>query len=688
MAHDLDTYKLDLNKDVDASQDVTLEADRDTRFVTEPGAMWEDFSEATFKNRVKLELNLAKNFVRTYIGQWLQNRTGVVYKSNDEATSDDDAELLNGIYRNDFLEHSGKMAIDNAVSEVAICGYGAFKLSAFFEDEGDPENELQSIKHSPIFNAYNTVFWDNNAKRPDKQDADRCVELIAFTLEAFKDKWPDADPVTAYTPNNFSEINSQFNKPKVIYVAKRYDIVKKSETVFVYGNIQTGKIETYSEEDNELIKDELRKDKNREFKRKRKVVKQHVDTVVFSGAEILEPPKRIAGKWIPIIPMYGYRHYAASNIEWYSGLVRDLKDAARLYVVLISQITENAMSGTQKKPIFDPKQMNNPDIKATWADKNNLPYLLAESLRDKDDNLIQTGPIAYDEPGQLDPSIAVLMQIVPDFIQSVTGGTPQDITDENMSGKLFRAIQKRVDLSTQVVNNNIIDAIVWSGEVYKDMALDGIYNVERMVSTVGEDDTEGRQQLLNHVFDDQSGRVIESNDLSDKKFKVYPDAGPQYETLREETTEDLKKVLDVLPNIPGGEKYIAPVLATLFDSMEGVGLGPLKKLNRRIMITEGLIEPETDEEKQFLAQSQEQAKQPTEQEQLIQAAAQQASGEAQERQSKVLVNAADADKKHAETQKILSDIGVSQQSAEDNRAKTLSDIRTQAQQNLQAGASR
>lgn len=684
MAHDLDTYKLDLIKDVDVQQDQSREADNDTRFVNVPGGMWEDFAESTFSKRIKLELNLAKTRVNKYIGQWLNNRIGVVYKSNDEATSDADAELLNGIYRNDFLENSGKTSIDNAVAEVATCGYGAFKLTTFFIDEGDPENDLQGIKHSPIYNAYNTIFWDANAKRSDKRDAERCVELIPFTADAFHGKWPDADFVTAYTPRNFGELDHSRNKPEIIYVAKRYDIVKIEETVHVYGNLKTGKIETYSEEDHELIKDELKKDEFKTFQRKRKIVKQHIETVVFNGAEILEEPTIIAGKWIPIIPMYGFRYYV-NGVEWYNGLVRDLKDAARLFVVQVSQLTEDAASGGRRIPVFAPSQMTNPLIKQLWADKNKVPYLLADPLYDNDGKIISAGPIGYDEPGQLDPSTAALMAIVPGFIERVSGGLPQDVTDKNMSGKLFRAIQKREDLTTQGMNNNIIDSITWSGEVYKDMALDGIYTVKRMASTIGLDGTEGRKQLMNHVLDEQTGRIVESNDLTSKKFKVYADVGAQYDTLREETAEDLKGMLDILPNIAGGERYTAPVLSTLFDTINGVGLGPLKKLNRRIMIEQGLIPPETDEEKQQLAATQEAANQPDPQQQLIAAAAKQAEGEGRERESKVLVNAADANKKQAETQKILSDINVSQQDANDSSVKTLADIRNQVFQNTQQG---
>jgi hypothetical protein len=117
--------------------------------------------------------------------------------------------------------------------------------------------------------------------------------------------------------------------------------------------------------------------------------------------------------------------------------------------------------------------------------------------------------------------------------------------------------------------------------------------------------------------------------------------------------------------------------------MNGVGLGPLKEMNRKKMISQGLIKPKTDEEKQMLAQQQEAAQQPDPQQQLIEAAAAQAEGEARERESKVLDNTASANLKTAKTQQVLSDIEIDQAGSENDRIKTLTDVRNQVFQNVE-----
>lgn len=676
----LSQFKIDITNDADVVSDQRDKANEDMRFIHVSGGMWEGFLEDEFSDRTKLEFDIISNHVNRYIGQWNQNRLGVEFKADDSKTSEEDSELLNGIYRADFRRFSGKMSVDNAVDEQATCGYGCFKLATKFVDDEDPENDDQRIEWRPIHNAYNTVIWDKAAKRIDKRDARHCTELIMFTRESFEDAYPGKSAVSAWTPRSRRFNNFEQSQPEIIYIAKRYEVVRKKVNVFVYNDLTSGKIETYSEEDHKLIEDELKANEFKAFVRKRKIIKQSIETTLFSGEEILEETKRIPGKWIPIIAIYGY-HSFIDGVEWYRGLVRKLMDAARLFNMQISQLAENSASSGQEVPIFDPKQMEG-GIGELWADRNTKPYLLARALRDSEGNIIHSGPTSYLKAPQLDGNTQSLLQIVPAFIQDVTGGAPQDTVDPNASGKAIIALQKREDLNTQTLNDNIANAIEWSGEVWASMA-EEVYSSKRMVNLIGKDGTESEKQLLKTVLDEQTGKLIQANDLTGKKFRVYADVGPQYDTLKEQTVEDLKGMLVVLGDQPGGQQYTDAIIATILENIDGVGLGPLKDAVRRNMIGQGLIKPETDEEKQQLEAAQEAAAQPDPQQKLVEAAALQAEGEARERESKVADNTASANLKTANTQKVLSDIQIDQAGAQNDRIKTLTDVRAQTFKGVQ-----
>jgi len=675
----LDNFKNEIIIDAELTEDQRDKANEDMRFVNVTGGMWEGFLDDQFQDRTKLEFDLVSNYLNRFLGQWNLNRVGVDFKPDDSSTSDDDAELMNGIYRADFMDGSGKLSTDNAVDELATCGIGHFKLATKFEDEGDPENNLQRIEWRPIYNSFNTVFWDSSAKRIDKRDGRRCTVLEQFTPESFETAYPGKEPVSAYTPDTREFFNFESDRVDIVYIASRYEIVRKKEFIYIYRNMITQDIELYEEKDHELIKDELKADEHREFVRKRKITNQHVEKSIFSGAEFLEKPKKILGKFIPIIPIYAFRSYV-DGVEWYYGLVRKLKDAARVYNMQMSQLAENAATEGQEVPIFDPDQMPE-SIKGLWENLNNKSYLLAKALRDKDGKIIQHGPLSYLKPPMLSSSVEKLLGIIPAYFQDVTGGAPQDIMDPKASGKAIRALQKREDLNTQVIQDNIANSIAWSGEVYQSIAAEA-YNVKRMIRTVGLDGTDGRKDLLKMVMDEQTGKMIQSNNLRGKKFRVYSDIGPQYETLREDSVEELKGMIELVSTIPGGQQMVPAMLSIMIENMTGAGLKPLKKINRQQMLAQGLVKPENDEEKQFLADLQEPQEDP--QAQLVESLSKQAESEgekflseARNLDSKSLDNVASAGKKEAETRQIISE-------TENAKVKTLLDIQKENREQVQA----
>ncbi|MCK5445214.1 MAG: hypothetical protein KAI73_06285, partial [Rhodospirillaceae bacterium] len=453
-AEKLGKFKLDISRDADLVDEQREQANEDMRFVNVTGGMWEGFLENDFDtDRVKLEFDIVSNYLQRFLGEWDNNRMGVDFKPDDDKTTDEDAELLNGIYRADFRNFSGKLATDLAVEEAATCGYGAMKLATVFEDDFDPGNDNQRIEWRPIHNAYNTVFWDEAAQRTDKRDARWCTVLKPFTKDSFAAAYPGKSPVSAYTPETLGFENLSSQTPELVYIATRYEVVRRREKVFVYNNLQTSEVEVYTKEDHALIEDELKADEFRVFVRERMILRGSVEKTIFSGEEILEDTRRIAGKWIPIIPFYGYRTYV-DGVEWYRGLVRKLKDAGRLFNMQVSQLAENAASGGQDVPIFTRDQMQNKDVQDLWANKNNKPYLLVDPAVDSDGNIIASGPLGYSKPSQLDGNTSALMGIVPGFIQDVTGGAPQEVVDPDVSGKAIREMRKLVNLTTSRISSN------------------------------------------------------------------------------------------------------------------------------------------------------------------------------------------------------------------------------------------
>lgn len=282
---------------------------------------------------------------------------------------------------------------------------------------------------------------------------------------------------------------------------------------------------------------------------------------------------------------------------------------------------------------------------------------MVDPATDSDGTIIAQGPIGYNKPAMLDQSTAALMDIIPNFIREVTGGAPQETLDPATSGKAINAMLKRENLNTQPVNEHISQSITASGNVYQAIAGD-IYNSRQIVRTLGEDGTEGKEVLLKVVADEKTGKLVQANTISGKKFRAYADVGPQYSSLREQTVEDLKGMAEMLGNTQTGQQYMSAIISTILDNVTGVGLGPLKDMNRRQMMLQGLVEPESDEDKEWFEQQMQPKEDP--QQALVQAAAAQQLAEAENLKAATVQKIADAKKTEAETEEIYADMGVKQ----------------------------
>lgn len=675
----LDRFKAELTDDADAMLDQREEAMLDLRFIKEKGGMWIDrstsFSSDNFTEnaedsglRVKLELDLVSPHVDAFLGEYSLNRVSVEFKPSDRGTTEEDSDLLNGLYRKDFRRNKGKNTTWNAVNEAVIMGYGAIKLTTAFEDEEDAENENMHVVFKSIYNAPDTVFWEKAAQEMDKSDANRCNVLQQHTKESFETTYPGKTAVSAYEPTNFAGAynpaqgyTTGSDPTDIIFVSTRYEIVKRKEKRFVYGDLTLGKAVSFTEEQHEKIKDELRADDTKEFLRIREVIRRTVMMTVFSGEDILKPTRRIAGKNIPIIPFYGHRSYVNGR-EQYFGMVRKLVDAQRTFNAQISQMVENSMSMGQEVPIFFESQISGDDLEDMWGNRNNSSYLVLNDVKDGAGNIINQ-QIQYLKPPQLDGSTAALSTIIPDFMNAVKGELPKEAIARDMSGKLFDSIIKRINMKTQTIQDNIATAHTRIGQVYDPIA-EEIYTTRRATMIINKEGVEVETLLLGLVMDQETGLEVEgANDLRGKKFEAFADVGPAYATLQEQAVEEMKGFLELFANMPGGEQYVNAVIPAMIENSSNTGMSTLKKLARDNQIKAGLVKPDTDDEKEMLEKFEKQKQEPDAEAKLVEAAAGKEDAErenllkaAENKEQDTKLKAAQTDKEQAAAEKIHVDM--------------------------------
>lgn len=642
--------------DWNAQLDQRDRADEDMRFVSVPGAQWENFLTDSWGGngtRPRFQYDRLAEAVHRFMAEWSMNPAEIRFRPDDGKSSEDDAALLDGLYRRDKRRAMGDFAIYNAVRDAATCGFGGYRYVTQWADETE-KHKVVAIE--PIYGAPTSVCWDSNARRMDKADAKRCTLLHEYTFDAFEAKWPDASPVSVYQMDRHWN-DFRWTTSSSVFVGERYEVEEKKATLLTFVHPARLEEEFYWQDDVDLIRDDLTA-MGYQLVDTRKVTRRRVFKEVFSGIEILEKRKQIDGKHIPVIPLYGYWAYV-DGMERYSGIVTNKKDPQRLFNMNISRMAEIAATNPRDTPIMDPTQMDDPQglIRRQWeqAQSQPMPYLLANALRDRQGNIVQTGPIGYLKSATVDPNSATLLEITAGFLQQTTGGAPQDVLDPSSSGKAINAQAKRIDMNDQPIVENIKACMRWGAEVYRELAAD-VYSKPRQVTTIDVAGAEKPVQLMQMKVDQKTGQPSIVNDVTKGRFDVICDTGPSNSSQREATFNSLK---DLLQAIPPDSPYFDPAMAMMIDNFDGVGIEDLRKFNRKIMLAKGLVQPRDDDEKKLVAQIQQEQQQPAQPDPtqvLLMATAQKEASAAELNKAKTAQTLADVDLKHAQTIDTMADI--------------------------------
>lgn len=630
-----------------ALRDERLQCLQDRRFYSIAGAQWEGPLGEQFENKPKFEVNKIHLAVIRIINEYRNNRITVDFVSKEGKEYDKLADTCDGLYRADEQYSGAEEAYDNAFEEGVAGGFGAWRLRTVYENEEDEEDEKQRISIEPIFDADSSVFFDLNAKRQDKADAKRCFVITSMTRQAYKDEWGD-DP--ASWPKEVHQYEFDWLTPDVVFVAEYYRVEETRETVYVWETID-GEEERYKDADfeaDETLEERLLAVGSREVRQKN-IKRRHVRKYILSGAKILEDCGFIAGKCIPIVPMYGKRWFV-DNVERCMGHVRLAKDAQRLKNMQLSKLGEISALSSVEKPILTPEQVAGHQM--MWADDNikNYPYLLVNPITDANGNQAISGPIGYTKPPQIPQALAALLQITEQDMQDLLGN--QQAGEElqpNISGKAVELVQNKLDMQTFIYMSNMSKAIKRSGEIWLGMARDVLVEEGRKMKSIGPQGEMQSVELAKPMVNEK-GEIETENDLSEAEFDVNVDVGPSSSSKRAATVRALTGMASLTDDAE--TKQVLGAMAMM--NMEGEGITEVRDYFRLKLLKMGVLKP-TDEEAQTLMVEAQNAK-PDANTQYLQSAATAEEARAVKARADTVLTVAKADETHANTMKILTEV--------------------------------
>jgi hypothetical protein len=279
-----------------------------------------------------------------------------------------------------------------------------------------------------------------------------------------------------------------------------------------------------------------------------------VKWIKSNGYEVLEE-QNWAGKWIPVIRVIGNEFEVDGRI-YVSGLVRNAKDAQRMYNYWVSQEAEMLALAPKAPFIGYGGQFEGYENQWKTANTTNWPYL--EVNPDVTDGMGATLPLPQRAPPPLAQTGLIQAKMgASDDIKSTTGQYDSSLgaTSNERSGKAILARERQGDVGTFHYGDNLTKAIRFATRQLIDL-IPKIYDTERIARVIGIDGEVSMAKInpeqtepVKKIVDD-TGVVIEKvYNPSVGIYDVVATTGPGYMTKRQEAMEAMAQILQGNPQL-------------------------------------------------------------------------------------------------------------------------------------------
>jgi len=497
----------------------------------------------TINARPCLTINKLPQHVRQVTNDQRQNRpTGKVIPADDKADIDV-AEVFNGMVRHIEYISDADVAYDTACENQVSYGEGYIRLLTEYCDDNTFD---QDIKIGRIRNSF-SVYMDPTIQDPCGADAKWCFVTEDIAKADYQRMYPDSAPITTLQTLGVGDQNlSQWLNEDTIRIADYYYVDYDKGTLNLYPGNATAFEGT--PEDKQL------RDIYGKPKKTRQSDRPRIKYCKINGYEILEE-REWAGKYIPIVRIVG-NEFEVDGRLYVSGLVRNAKDAQRMYNYWVSQEAEMLALAPKAPFIGYGGQFEGYENQWKTANTTNWPYL--EVNPDVTDGAGATLPL----PQRAQPPMASsgLLQAKAGASEDIKASTGQynaslGMTSNERSGKAILARQREGDVGTYHFGDNLARGVRYLTRQLIDL-IPKIYDTQRIARIIGEDGETSMVKIdpmqaepVKKIMD-QNGIVIDKiYNPGVGKYDVVATTGPGYATKRQEALEAMGQLLQGNPQL-------------------------------------------------------------------------------------------------------------------------------------------
>ena len=603
----------------------------DIEFVDSEDGQWEDAVRQARINRPCLTFDKLSSAVDQVVGQQLQMLPGVKVRGAEEGDNDV-AEIYEGLIRQ--IEQRGNKAYKTAFKFSVKGGWGVWMIDHDYQDDISMNQDiiLREIKN-PF-----SVLFDPIIQIQDMKECRYAFMFDDIEKDEFERMYPKAKTGVGEDFYSTGNMKTWINED-TIRVADYYRIVMEERRLV---QLSTGEVVDYA--DIEPIIDELNF-KGVTITNERMVEGRKLERFKITGLEVLEEYECV-GRYIPLVPLLG----KTTNINGKfltRGLVRKAKDAQRMYNYSRSTAIEVTALQPKQPLMATPAMIKGHEDRYRNLMTSNDPVLLF--------NFDQGQKPFREPPAQPSGALLTDVQISSDDIKSTTGIFDASLgaRGNETSGRAIRERQLQGNIATYEFVDELVESIKYTGEIFIDM-IPKIYDTERQIRILGEDDAEEIKVINKPQLDLQTGETVMINDLNRGHYDIKVTTGPSFSTRRSETAEQLGTLFGQNPQMAqlGADIY--------FKSLDLVGADDLIERVRKAGIKQGVIEP-NEEEQQKISQAQQQEQQMKAQAMQMELAMKQAEvaneqAMAKERESKTMLNTVKAQVEQLELAQAQQDL--------------------------------
>jgi hypothetical protein len=497
----------------------------------------------TINARPCLTINKLPQHVRQVTNDQRQNRPGAKVIPVDDNADVEVADIFNGMIRHIEYISDADVAYDTACENQVSYGEGYLRLLTEYCDDNTFD---QDIKIGRVRNSF-SVYMDPTIQDPTGADAKWCFVTEDVTKAEFERMYPDASPITTLQSLGVGDQSiSNWLNEDTIRIADYYYIDYDRTTLNLYPGNATAFEGTPEDKQLRAIYGKPKKSRESDCAK--------VKYCKINGYEILEE-REWAGKYIPVIRIVG-NEFEVDGRLYVSGLVRNAKDAQRMYNYWVSQEAEMLALAPKAPFIGYGGQFEGYENQWKTANTQNWPYL--EVNPDVTDG--QGGMLPLPQRAQPPMASSGLLQAkagASEDIKSTTGqyNASLGMGSNERSGKAILARQREGDVGTYHYGDNLARGVRHVARQLVDL-IPKIYDTQRIARIIGEDGetkmvkiNPDQEQPVNKIVDERGIVMEKIYNPGVGKYDVVAITGPGYATKRQEALEAMAQLLQGNPQL-------------------------------------------------------------------------------------------------------------------------------------------